>query len=159
MSPTRLRLPAVVALITAGTALGCGAGNNEPNSSGNPSGLDETSQETQGHVCADDVCAEDEFCIGTQGALCKPLPPPGGSCDEGCELTEHCCNCTVHACMAAPSGHCEDGPSCACLDESGGFLTRCDAEDRECEVTAEGVDVLCIAVALDEDPFADSGAD
>jgi len=134
---------------------GCGAGANEPSTSGTPES-DHSPQQAQGLSCAGQACSDSEFCIGTQGALCKPLPPPGESCDEGCVLTEHCCNCTVYACMAAPNGHCEDGPSCDCLDKNGGFLTRCDAENRECEEADDGVRILCIAVALDEDPFGES---
>ncbi len=145
--------------LVALAGFGCGGGSAEPKPAGGPTGLEAPTQQAQGYSCGDDTCAQDEFCIGTQGALCKGLPPPGESCDEGCVLTEHCCNCTVHACLAAPSGHCADGPSCGCLDENGGFLTRCGADRRECEESAEGVDVLCIAVALDEDPFAESGTD
>jgi hypothetical protein len=109
---------------------------------------------------ADDFCTSDEICIGTQGALCTPLPPPGESCPEGCVLTEHCCNCTAYACLAPPPSVCPDGPSCGCLDSSTDvrFLSTCLPPRRQCTDDNGGVDVLCITVALDEDPFADGGA-
>lgn len=107
--------------------------------------------------CGDgDPCDADEFCIATQGAVCQPLPPPGESCAEGCVLTEHCCNCTTHACLRAPSEECPDGPSCECLES--GFLMGCEPERRSCEPREGGVHVECIAVAYDEDPFAEGGA-
>ena len=110
-------------------------------------------------ACGDlDECDSTEFCIETQGAVCMPLPPPGGSCQEGCVLTEHCCNCSAFACVAAPEPGCGDGPSCGCLDTIESFLTECAPPRRECEERSAGVDVLCINVALDEDPFADAGS-
>jgi len=110
--------------------------------------------EASAEACGDkDPCASEQFCIATQGAICQPLPPPGETCDEGCVLTEHCCNCTTHACLTAPTDDCPDGPTCECL--AAGFLMGCEAERRTCESGAPGVHVQCVSVAYDEDPFAE----
>ncbi|MEM1034993.1 MAG: hypothetical protein AAGN82_31925 [Myxococcota bacterium] len=108
-----------------------------------------------GRACGPDRCATGQYCVATEGARCTPLPPPGESCPEGCVLTEHCCNCTVHACVDPPTADtCADGATCACLDATSA-LRNCPADRRTCRDDPEGADVMCIAVALDEDPFAD----
>lgn len=107
-------------------------------------------------ACGDTTCEQESFCVATQGAVCMPLPPEGESCAEGCVLTEHCCNCSAYACVPAPADHCPEGPTCACLADSGEEILRyCEPDRRECTDEAEGASVLCIAVGLDEDPFAD----
>jgi len=102
----------------------------------------------------EDTCSADQFCVASQGALCMPLPPPGGQCQAGCLLTEHCCNCTVHACLTAPADVCPDGPTCACLDNPvRQLLLGCDGDRRTCDDSGEGAEVTCIVVGLDENPF------
>jgi hypothetical protein len=107
----------------------------------------------------DDLCTGDQFCVTTQGAVCQPLPPPGEECPVGCVLTEHCCNCATMSCATAPAEPCPAGPSCGCLPAAiaDGFLLGCPEQGRQCTEEAEGVDVLCVIVGLDEDPFADGG--
>lgn len=104
-----------------------------------------------------DTCGPGDFCVETRGALCMPLPPPGQSCSVGCVLTEHCCNCSGFACVAASPEVCPGGPGCACFDDLEPFSLRCPAERRECTESGDGVTVLCIEVDFDEDPFADEG--
>ncbi|MEQ9322934.1 MAG: hypothetical protein RIF41_27460, partial [Polyangiaceae bacterium] len=106
--------------------------------------------------CGDTTCPESSFCVATQGAVCMPLPAEGEACEQGCVKTEHCCNCTAHACVDAPAAGCADGPTCACLNDVGDeVLPYCGPDRRECNDTPEGPDVVCVAVALDEDPFAE----
>ena len=127
--------------------LGCGSGDGDENNS-----------TAQGLVCGKDRCTTDQICVATRGAFCMPLPPPGGSCQAGCVLTEHCCNCTAHACFTPPAQNCGGSPTCDCV--ASGFLDQgCPAERRECSESARGVEVLCVNVDYDEDPFADAGAD
>jgi len=118
-------------------------------SSGNASG---DSQFPVERDCGDSVCGPDELCVETQGALCMPLPPEGQSCQEGCVLTEHCCNCSAFSCTGFPD-ECEDGASCTCLRDAQerGYLSGCPIERSECD--GGGGELLCIQVALDEDPF------
>ena len=166
--PKRLSLASLTVLALA---FGCGANTAKPDgaesgrseseglpSTGTPYG---SSQRPGDLPCGDeDLCTNDQFCVATRGAQCRPLPPPGESCPEGCERTEHCCNCTAFACLTAPDQECPGGPSCDCLGDSDddGFLFGCGPARRECMETEQGVQVLCIAVAYDEDPFADADA-
>lgn len=119
----------------------------------------ESERTAEGPSCGDGrICESGQFCIETQGALCMPLPPPGGQCEPGCVLTEHCCNCSAFACLDAPEGTCAGEASCGCLALDQGFLSACGPDRRECDDHQGGAYVLCIRVALDEDPFADAGA-
>ncbi len=126
--------------------LGCSSGDD-----------DGTNSTTQGLSCGKDQCTSGQICVATRGAFCMPLPPPGGSCQAGCLLTEHCCNCTAHACFTPPAQSCGSSPSCDCV--ASGFLDQgCPADRRECTQTPRGVEVLCVNVDYDEDPFADAAA-
>lgn len=111
------------------------------------------------HACGDEACGFDEMCVETQGAVCHPLPPAGEQCRDGCVLTEHCCNCSAFACFKPRVVDCPDGPTCECLDRADGssVLFDCSGDRRVCATEDSTVQVLCIRVALDEDPFADAG--
>lgn len=138
----RRRWAVALALVAAG----CG-GNGTRSSEASDASL---------HECGETSCEKGELCVATQGAYCQRLPPPGGTCKPGCLLTPHCCNCTARACLPVPAASCPNGPACDCLD---GWLKGCPPDRRTCAESGGRVDLLCIAVAYDEDPFADAGSD
>ena len=98
-------------------------------------------------------CEPSQFCVETRGALCMPLPPAGQQCPAECTPTEHCCNCPAFACVDTPAS-CDGTAECGCIGEAPP-LKYCGVERRECEGQGRGLDVTCINVDFDEDPFAE----
>lgn len=158
-----MRLGRVWAWLRAGAATsafgfaGCGggAGESEPGQVSQPQERDCGDPSTSFYG---GVCAANDFCVETRGAACQPLPAPGEQCPAGCTLTEHCCNCPAFGCLTAPEEGCEGTPQCGCVETIEAFAANCPPDRRECTEGPNGVELVCIAVAFDEDPFADAGA-
>ena len=130
------------------------------NGSGGTEGTDDSGSGGTETECGDaGACSSDELCVATRGALCMPLPDEGESCQPGCVLTEHCCNCTAFSCTPLPD-ECDQGADCGCVDDaqSNGFLELgCPADRSVCEEAGNPV-LTCVLVDFDEDPFAEGGA-